>query len=163
MLIIAPLIIYCAYKLSKRMTYVFFMSLVIVGFAANLLPYFLFNIKPDVHFLEFETLYETILSHSWYRFGTNAYIGCFLMGIMAGYLLVDFKVLLRFEIETSALVISFIFIQLTIAVNNIFWRLDKAPSLLLSLTWYTLIRFLGSIGFTSIFFLIASNRCSNYH
>ncbi|KPM07480.1 hypothetical protein QR98_0059740 [Sarcoptes scabiei] len=160
LLIIAPILVYIANQMTKRMTYIFFIFLIILGFAFNLMPYFLFGIKPDVHFLEFETLYETMISHSWYRYGTNVYIGCFLMGIMAGYLLVEFKVLLRFEIETTVLVVSFLLIQLTIAVNNIFWRLDKPPSLFLTLTWHTLIRFLGSMGFTSIFFLIASNRCS---
>lgn len=160
LLVIAPIIVYIAYQLSKRGAYIFFMSIIIIGFLMNLLPFIVFGIKPDVHFLEFETLYETILSHSWYRYGTQAYIGCFLMGIMAGYLLVDFKILLRFEIETTVLVVSFILIQISIAVNNVFWRLDRPPSLILSLTWYTLIRFLGSVGFTGIFFLIASNRCS---
>ncbi|KAI7685874.1 hypothetical protein SSS_06002 [Sarcoptes scabiei] len=163
LLIIAPILVYIANQMTKRMTYIFFIFLIILGFAFNLMPYFLFGIKPDVHFLEFETLYETMISHSWYRYGTNVYIGCFLMGIMAGYLLVEFKVLLRFEIETTVLVVSFLLIQLTIAVNNIFWRLDKPPSLFLTLTWHTLIRFLGSMGFTSIFFLIASNRCSLFN
>ncbi|XP_046909814.2 uncharacterized protein LOC124491224 isoform X3 [Dermatophagoides farinae] len=163
LLVIAPIIVYIAYQLSKRGAYIFFMSIIIIGFLMNLLPFIVFGIKPDVHFLEFETLYETILSHSWYRYGTQAYIGCFLMGIMAGYLLVDFKILLRFEIETTVLVVSFILIQISIAVNNVFWRLDRPPSLILSLTWYTLIRFLGSVGFTGIFFLIASNRCSLFN
>ena len=81
-----------------------------------------------------------------------------MLGIIGGYMLADFKVLLRQELENAMFVASFVIVQITIALNNSFWRLDKSPTLLKSLLWYSAMRFLGSLGLTYIFYTIASNR-----
>lgn len=162
LLLIAPLIIYIGFKLSKRAKHVYFFLLVVLAAALTILPYLLFGLKPEVHFLEFETFREQFASYAWYRLGTNTYLLSFVLGIVGGYMLADFKVLLRQELETVMLVVSFVLVQITIALNNSFWRLDKSPSLFNSLLWYSGVRLLGSIGLTYIFYTVASNRARKW-
>ena len=74
LLLIAPLIVYIGYKLSRRSKIVYFFLLTVFSAALTVMPYFAFGVKPEVHFLEFETLRETFISYSWYRLGTNTYL-----------------------------------------------------------------------------------------
>ncbi|KAJ6224273.1 hypothetical protein RDWZM_002818 [Blomia tropicalis] len=161
LLLLAPLFVFVGYKLSKYAKISFFLLLVIGSGVLAIVPYLALNIKPDVHFLEFETLRETALSFAWYRMGTNTYLLSFVFGIIGGYMLADFKVLLRQELENAMVIISFVLVQVAIALNNSFWRLDKPPSLVKSLIWYSVVRSLQSLGLTYIFYTLSSNRAAS--
>lgn len=162
LLLLAPLLVYIGYKLSKRSKQAFFLVLTVFATVLATMPYLALGIKPEVHFLEFETLRETLTSYAWYRLGTNTFLLCFVVGIIGGYMLADFKVLLRQELENVILVVSFVLVQVAIALNNSFWRLDQPPKLLNSLLWYSVVRLLGSCGLAYIFYTIASNRASKW-
>lgn len=160
LLLLTPLIVFTVYKLSKRSKQAFFLVLTMLATVLTIMPYLAFNIKPEMHFLEFSTLQQTFLSYAWYRLGTNTYLLSFIVGIIGGYILADFKLLLRQELENFILVASFVLVQICIALNNSFWRLDQPPKLLNTLIWYSGVRLLESIGLTYIIYTIASNRAS---
>lgn len=160
LLIFAPIIVYLYYQLMRRVKYLYYAILIVASLGLTVLPYFAFQIKPEVHFLEFATLHETFVSYAWYRLGTNSYVVCFILGIIGGSMLTKMNVLFRMEIEQTLLVLSAVVVQVIIAVNNSFWRLDQAPSLVKSLLWYSLGRLVISIALTYIFYMIASSRAS---
>lgn len=162
LLFIAPVIVFLGHKVPRRGKVVYFLLLTVISAVMSVLPYLLLKIKPEVHFLEFDSFRDQFISYAWYRLGTNTYLVSFVMGIIGGYMLADFKVLLRQELENVILVISFVLVQVAIALNNSFWRLDKSPTLLNSLLWYSAVRLMSSLGLTYIFYTIASNRARKY-
>lgn len=162
LLFVAPLIVYIGHKIPRRGKVAYFLALTVISAVMSVLPYLLLQVKPEVHFLEFDSLREQFASYAWYRLGTNTYLVSFMMGIIGGYMLADFKVLLRQELENVILIISFVLVQVAIALNNSFWRLDKPPTLLNSLLWYSAVRLMSSLGLTYIFYTIASNRARKF-
>jgi hypothetical protein len=148
------------YNKKPKMGLIITSCIVIFSLLLRVLP-LLFGIKP-YRLIIFTHTFEQILESSvWYYTSTTVYISSYFVGIVIGYIILDYKFSINKILEIFLWILSIVLITASLLWENSFWKLNTMPtnnSMISWYLWFTFGRFGHTLGFGWVFYELCTGR-----
>ncbi|CAG2168622.1 unnamed protein product [Oppiella nova] len=154
--VIIPILIIIYYKNAKYGAYAT-AGAIVLGMVSSISPTLIFNILPQMQYIQIESYEELFRSFAWYHLSTTQYIASFVVGVAGGYLIRrDWNLCIEYEVMGwCASVLAIIIVYMW---SNTFWKVQKSAPLFSVLLWFTFGKLAFAIAITWIFFCLCTGR-----
>ncbi|XP_054161210.1 nose resistant to fluoxetine protein 6-like [Oppia nitens] len=155
--ILVPMIVIVYHRNSRRGLYLA-CGVLAVGMVVSVLPALVYNILPQMQYIQMDSTEQIYRSFSWYHLSTTQYLVGFVTGVTGGYLIRRDWSGLRIEYEVVGWLSSLSAICIVYMWSNTFWKVQRSAPLYSVLLWFTVGKFSFALAVTWILFCLCTGR-----